>query len=91
MAKKFPAPLSFVIVVAAVVAVCIFFGAWAVSVDAADQDRALTIGANNIRVDLMVADLRLQTDGVTGETLLDEESSANTWWGSSLLMACPLH
>lgn len=90
-------PLSFVVVVAAVVALLIFFGAWAVSVDAANHERSLSSvvlgGAAGYEV-RPGAGLPANNPGVPAslETDLTESgSAADTWWGQSLILVCPLH
>lgn len=91
MARKVPVPLSFIIVVSIVSVVCIFFGAWAVSVDETNQENEFALTVNNIRPNLDGSTVRIRNEFAAGDTILIRGSSADTWWGSSLLMACPLH
>ena len=90
--RRTPVPVSFAIVVAGLVALFIFFGAWAVSADAADHDRELSFALGNSGASFGVNPLASEIeDGGTAKTTTDGESSADTWWGSTLLVACPLH
>ena len=77
----------FIGVLAVVIALIIFFGAWAVSADVGNE-RTLTFG------------LPGTTPSISGSNLeqghqiarLDEDSLASdTWWGQAFLSACPLH
>ncbi len=85
-----PVPVAFMVVIAAVIALFIFFGAWAVSVDAANSERQLsfavgnaTLGVNPLPSQPIIQPEPAQTQG--------GESAADTWWGNGLLLACPLH
>ena len=92
MVRRTPIPVSFAIVVSVIIAVFIFFGAWAVSVDAANHDRELSFAVGNTGPSFGVNPLPSQkNDRVTSSARADGVSSADTWWGRSLLMACPLH
>ena len=89
--NRVPLPVSFMVVMTMLVALFVFFGAWAVTVDAANNGRELSFEIGN-SVSLGVNPLpaqpnaqALDTDGEGGQ------SAADTWWGSSLLLACPLH
>ncbi|MCH8062035.1 MAG: hypothetical protein IH861_05990 [Chloroflexi bacterium] len=89
--NRVPLPVSFMIVVSMVVALFIFFGAWAVTVDAANNERELSfaIGSNvSLGVNPLPAQPNTRTAVTKGEA---GQSAADTWWGSSLLLACPLH
>ena len=91
MVRRTPIPVSFAIVVSVIIAVFIFFGAWAVSVDAANHDRELSFAVGNTGPSFGVNPLPSQKyDRVTSSATTDG-GSADTWWGRSLLMACPLH
>ena len=74
------------------VALMIFFGAWAVSADVTERDRVFAFAVPG-----GVTSLTANTNG-TGPLALGEtnpieggHTAADTWWGSSLLRACPLH
>lgn len=86
-----PIPLSFTVVVAMVVALFIFFGAWAVSVDAANQERELSFPIGN-NAGFGVNAVPSGSNAQPRTSLVESsESAADTWWGNSLLLACPLH
>lgn len=90
--RRTPIPVSFAIVVAGLIALFIFFGAWAVSVDAAEHDRELSFALGNAGSSFGVNPLPSETnDQATAKATNGDGSSADTWWGSSLLLACPLH
>ena len=77
---------------AGLIALFIFFGAWAVSADAADHDRELSFALGNSAASFGVNPLASEiVDEGTTKTTTDDASSADTWWGSTLLIACPLH
>ena len=89
--KRVPLPVSFMIVMSMLIALFIFFGAWAVTVDAANHDRQLSFEVGN-GISLGVNPLPvLPNTQPSGALVGDDESAADTWWGSSLLLACPLH
>ena len=89
--NRVPFPVSFMVVLSMLIALFIFFGAWAVTVDAANHDRQLSFEVGN-GVSLGVNPLPvLPTTRTTVAQIDDGESAADTWWGSSLLLACPLH
>ena len=44
MTFRVPAPVSFILVIATILALLIFFGAWVVSADSKDLGRTLSIG-----------------------------------------------
>ena len=92
MLRKTPIPVSFAIVVAGLIALFIFFGAWAVSADAAEHDRELSFALGNSGASFGVNPLAsgVENEG-TAKAASEVESSADTWWGSTLLIACPLH
>ncbi len=90
--RRTPIPLSFAIVVAGLIALFIFFGAWAVSADAAEHDRELSFALGNTGASFGVNPLPSETnDQVAAKTATGDGSTADTWWGSTLLIACPLH
>ena len=90
--RSLPIPFSFAIVVSGLIALFIFFGAWAVSVDAAEHDRELSFALGSSGASFGVNPLPPQTnDQVAAKAATGDGSSADTWWGSTLLIACPLH
>ena len=88
--RRTPVPVSFAIVVFGLIALFIFFGAWAVSADAADHDRELSFALGNTGASFGVSPLPSETN-VAAKATTGDGSSADTWWGSTLLIACPLH
>lgn len=90
-ARAGPVPVAFMAVIAVIIALFIFFGAWAVSVDAANHERDLSfaIGGNTSFGVNPVP----QRESIPYEaaSTRDSGSAADTWWGNSLLLACPLH
>ena len=89
--NRVPLPVSFMVVVTMLVALFIFFGAWAVTVDAANNGRELSFEIGNsvsLGVNPLPAQPNAQAPEIIGE---GGQSAADTWWGSSLLLACPLH
>ena len=91
--KSIPLPVSFLVVLAVTLSLVIFFGAWAVSADVEERDRVFAFavpgGAANF------PELASDTTRGLGRTEpglpTDGQAYADTWWGSSLLKACPLH
>ena len=91
--KTIPLPISFFVVVCVTVALLIFFGAWAVSADVEDRNRVLAFGVPG------GASLNIEPSPDNGESLsttapLSDDGAnraVDTWWGSALLTACPLH
>ena len=92
--KRVPFPLSFLVAVVAVVALLIFFGAWAVSVDAESRDRAIAIalpgGAVNFSA---IAEQKTEEAPFDPNAYFGggDQTASDTWWGNALLKACPLH
>ena len=87
MTKRIPAPFSFIVAVVLTLALFIFFGAWAVSTDAEGRDRTFAFAIGGPGTALLA-----QEDGNSapafgqGENSLGQENSnAETWWGKSLL------
>lgn len=87
-------PVSFLVAVVAVIALLIFFGAWAVSVDAESRDRALALalpggtpGFGAIP-EKKAEDAPFDPNAYFGGS---DQTAADTWWGNALLKACPLH
>ena len=89
---RLPVPVSFAIVVAGLIALFIFFGAWAVSVDAANHEVGLSFAVGNAGSGFGVNPVPSESSAVAAPgDALDAESSADSWWGRTLLVACPLH
>ena len=94
MNRSIPAPISFVVAAIIFVALFIFFGAWAVSVDAQGREDALSLAFVGPGATLISQEKEKQLpvmgqteDGwKTGFEEL-EGSSADTWWGRGLLQA----
>ena len=88
-----PLPVSFFAVLCVTIALLIFFGAWAVSSDVEDRNRVLAFAVPG------GASLNAEISSETGQSLSlidslsdeDVQNPADTWWGSALLTACPLH
>ena len=91
--KSLPVPVPFLAVAVMTVAVFIFFGAWAVSADVEERDRVFSFG-----FPIAGAELSAPTSdgyyaaatGSLGQHSADQ-TLADTWWGKTLLTACPLH
>lgn len=92
--KRMPIPISFVVVLAAIGALIIFFGAWAVSADAEQRERSFAaaiagattgMGAGPISPSLPVG------QGTPAASAEEGGSKADTWWGKTLLKTCPIH
>ena len=88
--KRIPVPLTFSLVLAVVLALIIFFGAWAVSADTGN--RTLAFGLPGTTPTLSGSNLK---DPNSGEYQVARLASAvensDTWWGKAFLRACPLH
>ena len=94
--KHMPVPITFLVVVAATIGLIIFFGAWAVSVDAEEHDRAFSFafpgsGSNLDITPLSPSRATQETQQRAPWELESSESKADTWWGKAFLTACPLH
>ena len=90
-----PVPLTFFAVLAVVLALIIFFGAWAVSADAGNQ-RTLAFGLPGTKPTISGGNLASNDpENNTGPyqiARLDRQGAAgDTWWGQAFLRACPLH
>lgn len=94
MIKSVPAPISFILAVFLVIGLFIFFGAWAVSVDAQGREEALSLAFVGPGTSLAPEE-RERRFPVMGQTEDGwktgfeelEGSSAETWWGKGLLRA----
>ena len=89
--RRIPVTLTFSVVLAVVLALIIFFGAWAVSADVGNQ-RTLAFGLPGTTPSLSGSNLREENSGPYQVARLDGQRSArDTWWGNAFLRACPLH
>ena len=87
-------PVSFLVAVVAVIALLIFFGAWAVSVDAESRDRALALALPGGTMDFAAIPEKKAEDAPFDPNAYfggSDQTAADTWWGNALLKACPLH
>ena len=90
--KRIPIPLTFFVIVAAIIFLIIFFGAWAVSADASDRDRALSFGFVASRAPLdATATNSAQLSGGAAVNQEDGVAGGDSWWQKAFLKACPLH
>jgi hypothetical protein len=91
--KRIPLPISFIIVVSATVALLIFFGAWAVSADVDERDRVFAFAVPGAVSNLSQTSVNTTRAGRQSENgpPVASRTAAETWWGSGLLKACPLH
>ena len=93
-ARHLPFPLTFLVAVSATIFLVIFFGAWAVSVDAGDRGNALTFGFANSGTSVdgrVINSSQLAGSTASAQGKIDGEGSADSWWGKAFLKACPLH
>ena len=90
--KRIPVPLTFLAVLVLVLALIIFFGAWAVSADV-DNQRTLAFGLPGTTPALSGANLQKSNSAPYRIARLDDQGAAasDTWWGQAFLRACPLH
>ncbi len=91
--RRMPAPALAILVSAVTVALFIFFGAWAVSADVEGRDRAFSFAypATGTTPLANTSDT-FQAANQGGSALQTAEPTfADTWWGKSLIKACPLH
>ena len=91
--RRMPAPALAMLVSAVTIALFIFFGAWAVSANVEERDRAFSfaypVTATNLPAN---TSNNLQAANQGGSALQTADSNlADTWWGKSLIKACPLH
>ncbi len=90
-AKRIPIPVTFFVVLAVVIALIIFFGAWAVSADVGNQ-RTLAFGLPGTTPSISGRNIPEDTTGPYQVARLDgEDVAGDTWWGQAFLRACPLH
>ena len=75
---------------AVVIALIIFFGAWAVSADTGQ--RTLAFGLPGTTPTLSGSNIQDANSGPYQVARLGgNETASDTWWGSAFLRACPLH
>ena len=93
--KRVPFPVSFLVAVVVTLALLIFFGAWAVSVDGESRDRALAIALPGGATDFAGIPEKKAEDAPFDPNAYfggqENTAAADTWWGNALLKACPLH
>ena len=87
-------PLTFIVVLVATIILTIFLGAWAVSADVEARDGSFYFPLTAGGTSLSSASTE-QARGPAGaaDRAIGEEDATNadTWWGSFVLKACPLH
>ena len=88
-ARRLPIPITFFVVVSAVIFLIIFFGAWAVAADAGDRGRALSFGfvSGATATNATVINSSQASLGESGPG----DNASDSWWGSAFLKACPFH
>ena len=84
-ARRFPIPITFLVVISAVIFLIIFFGAWAVSADADGKGRALSFGFVSGATATNATALNSAQVGDPGE------NASDSWWGGAFLKACSFH
>lgn len=85
LARRMSIPVTFLVVVSAVIFLIIFFGAWAVSADVGDRGRTLSFGfVSGATATNATALNSAQASG-------DGEDAGDSWWGGAFLTACPFH
>ena len=90
---RMPVPALAMLVSAVTIALFIFFGAWAVSADVEERDRAFSFAYPVTGTNLPgnTSD-NFQAANRGGSALQTTDPTfADTWWGKSLIKACPLH
>ena len=83
--RRFPIPITFFVVVSAVIFLIIFFGAWAISADVGDRGRALSFGFVSGATATNATAINASQAGVQGD------NASDSWWGGAFLKACPFH
>ncbi|SUZ50443.1 uncharacterized protein METZ01_LOCUS3297, partial [marine metagenome] len=77
-------------VLTVVIALIIFFGAWAVSADVGN--RTLAFGLPGTTPTLSGSNIEDENSGPYQIARLNDQGTAgDTWWGGAFLRACPLH
>ena len=87
--RRLPVPITFLVVVTAIICLIIFFGAWAASVDVEDRSQSLSFGFVGGAI-ATNADTITSSQGSFGEGSRVDDANVS-WWGSAFLKACPLH
>ncbi|GIT42191.1 MAG: hypothetical protein Ct9H300mP11_01270 [Chloroflexota bacterium] len=88
---RVPVPLTFSLVLVVVLALIIFFGAWAASTDVGGQ-RTLAFGLPGTTAASSGSNVNSSDSGPFQVARLDSQAtSGDTWWGNAFLKACPLH
>tara|TARA_B100001013_G_scaffold249747_1_gene155088 strand:- start:224 stop:502 length:279 start_codon:yes stop_codon:yes gene_type:complete len=88
--KRIPVPFTFSLVLTVVIALIIFFGAWAVSADVGN--RTLAFGLPGTTPTLSGSNIEDENSGPYQIARLNDQGTAgDTWWGGAFLRACPLH
>ena len=77
-------------VLALVLALIIFFGAWAVSADVGNQ-RSLAFGMPGTTATLSGTTVTANADTNQADQINGVSTAGDTWWGNAFLSACPLH
>ena len=80
----------FSLVLALVLALIIFFGAWAVSADVGNQ-RSLAFGMPGTTATLSGTTVTANADTNQADQINGVNTAGDTWWGNAFLSACPLH
>ena len=92
---RLPIPATFLVVVSVIVFLIIFFGAWAVSADVSDRNRALSFGfaSGGAAPNTQALDSAQAKAGQSGTTDGGgaSEGDGDSWWGTAFLKACPFH
>ena len=92
MVKRMPLPVPFVAVVFLVVALMIYFGAWAVSADTGQLDRTLSLGfGGGAYTGAGAVEIKPSSPSLSHTNTGTDGTAIDTWWGKSLIAACPLH
>ena len=86
-ARRLPIPMTFIVVVSAVIFLIIFFGAWAVAADAGDRSRALSFGFVSGATATNATAINSSGLGESGPG----DIASDSWWGGAFLRACPFH
>ena len=81
-------PVAFAFLLLLMIVLTIFFGAWAVSVDADTRGGQLYLGAVGEAPSLNVID---PDSPLVVAPDQEQSSAADEWWGKALLKACPFH
>jgi hypothetical protein len=91
--KNLPVPIPFLVVLVTMVLFVIFFGAWAVSADARSRENSLSFAIVSSGTSLGVGPYspsqEVSSEGPGYQE--SDKSKADTWWGKSLIKACPVH